>query len=94
MRVIGKIIRVILVGILLVVLFAMDQVAKVYSLISGCVLLLCGICLVLAICIKRWDALLLLGILTALIIVGFIIIAVVMISAERIITKLKYNSSL
>lgn len=94
MRVIKRMLSAIIVGILSVLLFALDQVAKIYSLISGWLLLLCGICLVLAVCIKRWDALVLFGTLTLSIIIGFIIIAVVMIIADEIRTKLKCNISL
>lgn len=94
MRVIGKILSVIIVGILSVILFAMDQVAKVYSFISSWILLFCGIFFLLAICTKRWDAMLLFSGIVVSIFVGFVVIAFAMILTERVREKIKCEISL
>jgi len=89
MRVIGKILSAIIVGVLSVVLFALDQVAKVYSLIVGVFYLLMGICVILAIVSQQWTALGILGILIAVSIVLFLAIGESMVLLERMKEMIK-----
>lgn len=73
MRIIGKILSAIIVGLLSVVLFALDQVAKVYSLVAGVFYIFMGICVILAFLSKQWTALGILGIILLVNIVIFFV---------------------
>lgn len=61
MRIILKIFTVLLAAILSVIVFAMDQLAKVYSIVAGWFLLLLAFCAVMAVICQNWTSLAILG---------------------------------
>ena len=57
MRIILKIFTVLLAAILSVIVFAMDQLAKVYSLVAGWFFLLLALCAIMAVIAQNWVGL-------------------------------------
>lgn len=88
MRVVGKILSAIIVGLLSVVLFALDQVAKVYSLVAGVFYIFMGICILLAVISQQWTALGILGIMIAVSIALFFVMAEVIVLIDHIKARL------
>jgi len=88
MRVIKRMLSAIIVGILSVILFVLDQVAKVYSLVAGVFYILMGICILLAAISQQWTALGILGIMIAVCIALFLIIAEAIVLIDRIKSSL------
>ena len=82
MRVIGKILSLIVIGILSVILFAMDQVAKVYSLAAVMVYTVLGICLLFAILGKQCNGVIILSIMLVIGIL-FFMLGIMMTLAEN-----------
>ncbi len=76
MRIILKIFAVLLAAILSVVVFAMDQLVKVYSLVAGWFFLLLALCAVMAVIGQNWTGLAILGGMFVAAILVFLLVAI------------------
>ena len=77
MRIILRILAVLTAAVLSVIIFALDQAAKVYSLIAGWFYILLALCAVMAIIGQNWIGLGLLGGMFAFTMVVFVLAAVI-----------------
>lgn len=89
MRFVVKVLSRITVLNLSLILFLIDMIAKLYSYVAGAFYLLIGVCLLLALISKQWNAIVIFGILIAVSLLVFWGIAEIIIVVERMKDRLR-----